>query len=64
MQKNKTVIEVVSPLRFGNNKKEYEIHNFYKTISILKNHTIISVSNISRNANDLIEDLTKISKML
>jgi len=63
MQPKQTVIEVVCPIVFGATPK-YEIHNFYKTISMLKKHTYVSVSNINNTKEDLLGQLDNIAKML
>jgi hypothetical protein len=64
MQNGQTVIEIVCPLRFGEDESKYEIHNFYKTISMLKDHNLVSISNINKPSEKLKEDLTKAAKML
>lgn len=62
MQPGQTVVEIVSPMRFGDSIDKYELHNFYKTISMLKNHRLLNVSNINKQSDKLLEDLAIISK--
>ena len=63
MQPGQTIIEVVCPITFGDRDK-YEIHNFYKTISMLKKHKYVAISNINNNKEDLIKQLEDLAKML
>ena len=64
MQNGQTVIEVVCPIKFTQYENVYELHNFYKTISMLKNHKLLNVANINKSSEELIKDLTQISKIL
>jgi capsular polysaccharide biosynthesis protein len=65
MQPGQTLIEIVCPLKFGVGQViEYEIHNFYKTISMLKKHRYLAISNINNNKEDLLKDLKDLSKIL
>jgi hypothetical protein len=64
MQKRQTVIEVVTPMRFGGYTDKYELHNFYKTICMLKDHKLINIGNINKSSDRVIEDLSKAIKML
>jgi len=67
MKPGQTLIEIVCPIKFGTCKHdggdEWEIHNFYKTFSILKNHTYIAVPNVDRSKESFLRDLEKVSKM-
>jgi hypothetical protein len=67
MKPGQTLIEVVCPIKFGtcghDGGDEWEIHNFYKTFSVLKNHTYIAVPNVDRSKESFLRDLEKISKM-
>jgi hypothetical protein len=63
MKPGQTIIEVVCPLIFQSGTK-YEIHNFYKTISMLKKHTYVAVPNINSSKEDLLEHLDTVTKML
>jgi capsular polysaccharide biosynthesis protein len=63
MQPGQTLIEIVCPLKFGAGEN-YEIHNFYKTYSMLKNHTYVGISNINRDSDSLIKELEKVSKII
>jgi capsular polysaccharide biosynthesis protein len=63
MQPNQTIIEIVCPLMFENRNK-YEIHNFYKTISMLKKHKYLAISNINNDKEDVLKQLGDIAKML
>jgi hypothetical protein len=58
MQPGQTIVEIVCPIRFSDNPR-YEIHNFYKTISMLKKHRYVAVSNINNSKEDLLKDLEK-----
>jgi hypothetical protein len=62
MNPGQTVIEIVCPIKFTDEPK-YEIHNFYKTISMLKKHKYVAVSNINSSQEDLLEQLEAVSKM-
>lgn len=64
MQNGQTVVELVCPLKFTEDESRYEMHNFYKTISMLKDHSLISISNINKLPEKLRQDLTKVLKML
>jgi hypothetical protein len=68
MKPGQTVLEIVCPIKFGtcgnDGGDEWEIHNFYKTYSILKNHTYIAVANVNKTKEQLLEELEKVSKML
>jgi hypothetical protein len=65
MQPGQTLIEIVCPLKFVNaDSSEYEIHNFYKTISLLKKHKYVAISNINNSKEDLIKQLKDVVKML
>jgi hypothetical protein len=68
MKPGQTVLEIVCPIKFGtcgnDGGDEWEIHNFYKTYSILKNHTYIAVANVNKTKEQLLEELKKVSKML
>lgn len=57
MQDRQIVMEIVTPMKLGSSENKYELHNFYKTISALKDHKLISLSNINRSSDDLIEDI-------
>jgi capsular polysaccharide biosynthesis protein len=57
MQENQKVIEIVSKLMVGFNHDDdgnivyhYDIHDWYKQFSSLKNHTHLSVSNLEKQA--------------
>jgi hypothetical protein len=67
MKPGQTLIEIVCPIKFGkcgnDGGDEWEIHNFYKTFSVLKNHTYIAVPNVDRSKESFLRDLEKISKM-
>lgn len=67
MKPGQTLIEVVCPIKFGtcqhDNGDEWEIHNFYKTFSILKNHTYVAVPNVDRSKESFLRELEKVSKM-
>jgi hypothetical protein len=67
MKPGQTLIEVVCPIKFGtcghDGGDEWEIHNFYKTFSILKNHTYIAVPNVDRSKESFLRDLEKVSRM-
>jgi len=67
MKPGQTLIEVVCPIKFGtcgqDSGDEWEIHNFYKTFSILKNHTYVAIANIDRSKESFLRDLEKVSKM-
>jgi hypothetical protein len=62
MQPGQKVVEIVCPINVDKSQK-YEIHNFYKTISLLKKHSYVAVSNIDRDKESLIEQLKKIMEM-
>jgi hypothetical protein len=68
MKPGQTLIEVICPIKFGkcghDGGDEWEIHNFYKTFSVLKNHTYIAIPNVDRSKEDFLRDLEKVSKML
>jgi hypothetical protein len=68
MKPGQTLIEIVCPIKFGtcpnDGGDEWEIHNFYKTFSILKNHTYIAIPNVDRSKESFLRDLKKVSKML
>jgi hypothetical protein len=68
MKPGQTLLEVVCPIKFGNcgydGGDEWEIHNFYKTFSVLKNHIYIAVPNVDRSKEAFLRDLEKVSKML
>jgi hypothetical protein len=63
MKPEQTVIEIVCPIKFSSSP-QYEIHNFYKTISMLKKHTYVGVSNINNTKESLLGQLDNIAKML
>jgi hypothetical protein len=67
MKPGQTLIEVVCPIKFGtcgqDSGDEWEIHNFYKTFSVLKNHTYVAVPNVDRSKESFLRDLEKVSKM-
>lgn len=63
MKPSQTVIEIVCPLKFDNGSR-YEIHNFYKTISMLKKHKYVGIPNINNSKEDLLLQLEDASKML
>lgn len=63
MKPCQTVIEIVCPLKFDNSKM-YELHNFYKTISMLKWHSYIAVSNVNNNKQNLLNQLKNVIKTL
>jgi hypothetical protein len=63
MQPGQTVVEIVCPLKFEDGDK-YEIHNFYKTMSLLKKHTYIGVANINSSKEDILGQLANVAKML
>jgi hypothetical protein len=67
MKPGQTLIEIVCPIKFGtcvnDNGDEWEIHNFYKTFSILKNHTYVAVPNVDRSKESFLRDLEKVSRM-
>jgi capsular polysaccharide biosynthesis protein len=60
MNPGQTVIEIVCPIKFSDDPS-YEIHNFYKTISMLKKHKYVAISNINNSKENLLNDLEKIS---
>jgi hypothetical protein len=68
MQPGQTLIEIVCPIKFGtcahDGGDEWEIHNFYKTFSILKNHTYVAVPNVDRSKESFLRDLEKVSRMI
>jgi hypothetical protein len=68
MKPGQTLVEIVCPIKFGtcgnDGGDEWEIHNFYKTFSILKNHTYVAVSNIDRSKESFLRELKKVSRML
>lgn len=68
MKPGQTLIEIVCPIKFGtcgnDGGDEWEIHNFYKTYSILKNHTYVAIANVNKTKEQLLEELAKVSKML
>jgi len=66
MQPGQILIEVVCPLKFsfGEDNPKYEIHNFYKTISLLKKHKYVAISNINNSKEDLMKQLEDVAKML
>jgi hypothetical protein len=68
MKPGQTLIEIVCPIKFGvcgnDGGDEWEIHNFYKTFSVLKNHTYIAIPNVDRSKESFLRDLKKVSKML
>jgi hypothetical protein len=63
MNPGQTVVEIVCPIKFTDEPK-YEIHNFYKTISMLKKHKYVAVQNINSSQEDLLEQLNAVAKML
>lgn len=63
MNPGQTVIEIVCPIKFTDEPK-YEIHNFYKTISMLKKHKYVAVSNINSTKEELLERLAAVANML
>jgi hypothetical protein len=63
MKPGQTIIEIVCPLVFQHGT-EYEIHNFYKTISMLKKHTYVAVPNINNSKEDLLLQLQAVANML
>lgn len=67
MKPGQTLVEIVCPIKFGtcghDGGDEWEIHNFYKTFSVLKNHTYIAVPNVDRSKESFLRDLEKVSKM-
>jgi Glycosyltransferase 61 len=67
MKPGQTLIEIVCPMKFGtcihDNGDEWEIHNFYKTFSVLKNHTYVAVSNVDRSKESFLRELQKVSKI-
>lgn len=68
MKPGQTLIEIVCPIKFGtcpnDGGDEWEIHNFYKTFSILKNHTYVAIANVDRSKESFLRELAKVSKML
>lgn len=62
MNPGQTVIEIVCPIKFTDEPK-YEIHNFYKTISLLKGHRYVAVSNINKTKEELLEQLTTVANI-
>jgi hypothetical protein len=68
MKPGQILIEIVCPIKFGtcghDGGDEWEIHNFYKTFSVLKNHTYIAIPNVDRSKESFLRDLKKVSKML
>jgi hypothetical protein len=63
MNPKQTFIEIVCPIKFKEDP-EYEIHNFYKTISLLKGHKYIAVPNINNSKEELLEQLEDVARML
>ncbi len=63
MNPGQTLIEIVCPIKFNQDPK-YEIHNFYKTISMLKGHKYIAVPNINNSKEDLLKQLEDVAKIL
>jgi hypothetical protein len=67
MKPGQTLIEIVCPIKFGtcqhDGGDEWEIHNFYKTFSILKNHTYVAVANVDRSKESFLRELKKVSQM-
>jgi hypothetical protein len=63
MNPGQTVVEIVCPIKFTDEPK-YEIHNFYKTISMLKKHKYVAVQNINSSQEDLLEQLAAVANML
>lgn len=63
MNPGQTVVEIVCPIRFTDEPK-YEIHNFYKTISMLKKHKYVAVPNINSTKEELLEQLAAVANML
>jgi hypothetical protein len=67
MKPGQTLIEVICPIKFGkcghDGGDEWEIHNFYKTFSVLKNHIYTAIPNVDRSKESFLRDLEKISKM-
>jgi hypothetical protein len=67
MKPGQTLVEIVCPIKFGvcgnDGGDEWEIHNFYKTFSVLKNHTYIAVPNVDRSKESFLRDLEKVSRM-
>jgi hypothetical protein len=68
MKPGQTLIEIVCPIKFGtcghDGGDEWEIHNFYKTFSVLKNHIYIAVPNVDRSKESFLRDLEKVSRMI
>jgi hypothetical protein len=68
MKPGQTIIEIVCPIKFGtcanDNGDEWEIHNFYKTYSILKNHTYVAIPNVDRSKESFLQELEKVSRMI
>jgi hypothetical protein len=67
MKPGQALIEIVCPIKFGtcghDGGDEWEIHNFYKTFSVLKNHIYIAVPNVDRSKESFLRDLEKVSRM-
>jgi hypothetical protein len=63
MKPKQTVIEIVCPLKFDNGLR-YEIHNFYKTISMLKKHKYVGIPNINNSKEDLLLQLQAVANIL
>lgn len=62
MKSESTVIELITPIRHATTENEtthYEIHNIYNIISIQRNHRYIAISNIDKDASDIIKMLEK-----
>jgi capsular polysaccharide biosynthesis protein len=71
MQENQEVIEIVSELRSGASLADdgsliinYSTHDHYKEFSVLKNHRYLSVSNIEKQADLVIDRLDKLFSSL
>lgn len=63
MNPGQTLVEIVCPIKFTEEPK-YEIHNFYKTISMLRKHKYVAVSNINSSKEELLEQLAAVANML
>jgi hypothetical protein len=66
MKPGQTVIEVVSPLLLGDEGgfHKYEMHHFYKSLSMAKNHTLICVSNLSKMWHNTSTNLDRAKHLL
>lgn len=65
MNDRSTVIELVTTIPTYSNEEiiEEQVHHIYDTLSLQKNHTYISISNIDKTAEDIIEHI-KNNKLL